>query len=95
MRTRAEAQARADALRPVFTELAGLSANAIAVELNTRAVPTPNGGRWHALTVIRVQKRLKEIVSPSASLQRAAQAWVGRLGDRRQAAAIRQAGRDG
>jgi DNA invertase Pin-like site-specific DNA recombinase len=62
VRTHHEAKARANALRPVFTELAGLSANAIAVELNTRAVPTPNGGRWHALTVIRVQKRLKEIV---------------------------------
>ena len=40
---------------------AGKSTNAIAVELNARNVPTPNGGRWHAKTVIRVQRRLKEL----------------------------------
>ncbi len=60
IRNRDEARARAEALRPVFTELAGLSANAIAVELNARNVATPSGGRWHALTVIRVQRRLRQ-----------------------------------
>ena len=33
---RDEAKARAEALRPVLTELAGMSANAIAAELNAR-----------------------------------------------------------
>ena len=36
-----------------------MSANAIAAELNARNVATPSGGRWHALTVIRVQRRLE------------------------------------
>jgi DNA invertase Pin-like site-specific DNA recombinase len=39
-----EAQERAEALRPIFDELAGKSARAIAAELNERNVPTP--GRW-------------------------------------------------
>jgi DNA invertase Pin-like site-specific DNA recombinase len=56
----AEARERAEALRPLFAELAGMSANAIAVELNARKVPTPKGGTWHAGTVIRVQRRLKD-----------------------------------
>ena len=55
----AAAKARAEALRPVFSELEGLSANAIAVELNARAVPTPTGSPWSAVTVIRVQRRLE------------------------------------
>jgi Recombinase len=49
---------RAEALRPLFAELAGMSANAIAAELNARGVPTPKGGVWHAGTVIRIQRRL-------------------------------------
>jgi DNA invertase Pin-like site-specific DNA recombinase len=44
--------------RTVFTELAGMSARAIAAELNRREIPTPTGGSWHSVTVIRVQKRL-------------------------------------
>ena len=44
VRNRDEAKARAEALRPVLAELAGLSARAIAAELNTRGVATPNGG---------------------------------------------------
>jgi hypothetical protein len=44
---REEADARAEALRPILESLAGLPANAIAIELNKRNVPTPNGGRWH------------------------------------------------
>jgi DNA invertase Pin-like site-specific DNA recombinase len=50
---------RAEALRPVFVELAGLSANKAAVELNARKVPTPTGRPWSALTVIRVRVRLE------------------------------------
>jgi hypothetical protein len=53
-------RARGEALRPVFAELAGQSARAIAAELNARGVATPAGGRCHALTVIRVQRRLED-----------------------------------
>jgi DNA invertase Pin-like site-specific DNA recombinase len=55
---RDEAKARAEALRPILAELNGLSARAIAAELNKRSAPTPNGGPWHSMTVIRVQRRL-------------------------------------
>jgi DNA invertase Pin-like site-specific DNA recombinase len=50
---------RAEALRPVFTELAALSANKAAAELNAREVATPTGRPWSAVTVIRVRTRLK------------------------------------
>jgi hypothetical protein len=50
---RDEAKARAEALRPILDELKGRSANAIAAELNARKVPTPNGGSWRAIAVIR------------------------------------------
>src|SRR6266567_8313 len=59
IQNRDEAMARAEALRPIFAELAGMSARAIAAELNERKVATPNGGPWHAATVIRVQRRLE------------------------------------
>jgi len=45
-------------LRPILTELAGLSANKAAAELNRRGIPTPQGGQWHALTVIRLRQRV-------------------------------------
>jgi DNA invertase Pin-like site-specific DNA recombinase len=53
-----EAQARAEELRPVFAELADLSARKAAEELNRRGIPTPAGGKWHAVTVLRVRERL-------------------------------------
>ncbi len=56
--SREEALQRAEALRPIFTQLAGLSARKIAVELNARNIATPAGGKWHAVTVQRVQSRL-------------------------------------
>lgn len=59
IQTHEEAQARAEALRPILDELKDLSATAIAVELNKRNVATPNGGAWHAGSVIRVQRRLQ------------------------------------
>jgi DNA invertase Pin-like site-specific DNA recombinase len=59
VQNREEARARAEALRPLLAELSSLSARAIAAELNARGVATPAGGRWHALTVIRVQRRLE------------------------------------
>jgi DNA invertase Pin-like site-specific DNA recombinase len=58
IRSHAEAKQRADDLRPVFNALSGLSARKIAVALNDRKVPTPTGGQWSAVTVIRVQRRL-------------------------------------
>jgi DNA invertase Pin-like site-specific DNA recombinase len=51
---------RAEALRPLFAELAALSANKAATELNARKVATPTGRPWSALTVIRVRGRLTE-----------------------------------
>jgi DNA invertase Pin-like site-specific DNA recombinase len=53
-----DADARAEALRPVLKELEGKSANAIAKELSAREIKTPTGRPWHAMTVIRVQRRL-------------------------------------
>jgi hypothetical protein len=50
-----------EALRPVLTELASMSARAAAAELNRRKVATPSGGRWHAATVLRVRDRLQRM----------------------------------
>jgi DNA invertase Pin-like site-specific DNA recombinase len=58
VQSRNEAVQRAEQLRPVFSELAGLSQAKIAAELNTRRIPAPAGGQWHAITVRRVQSRL-------------------------------------
>jgi DNA invertase Pin-like site-specific DNA recombinase len=58
IKKRDDALQRAEQLRPIFVELSGKSARAIAEILNSRAVPTPAGGAWHSVTVIRVQKRL-------------------------------------
>jgi DNA invertase Pin-like site-specific DNA recombinase len=55
---RNEANKRAKELRAIFNELAGMSANAAAAELNRRGVATPQGGHWHPLTVIRLRQRL-------------------------------------
>ena len=59
VQNREDAKARAEALRPVLAELEGLSARAIAAELNRRGIATPNGGKWQSTTVIRVQRRLE------------------------------------
>jgi DNA invertase Pin-like site-specific DNA recombinase len=53
-----EAQARAEELRALFTELSSLSARKAAEELNRRGIATPAGGKWHAVTVLRVRERL-------------------------------------
>jgi DNA invertase Pin-like site-specific DNA recombinase len=55
---RDEAKERAEQLRPVFAELAGMSQRKMAAELNAREIPTPAGGQWHAVTVKRVLSRL-------------------------------------
>jgi DNA invertase Pin-like site-specific DNA recombinase len=57
--TKAEAQQRAESLRGVFEGLSALSATKAAEELNRRGVPTAAGGKWQALQVIRVRKRLQ------------------------------------
>jgi DNA invertase Pin-like site-specific DNA recombinase len=54
-----EAAERAERLRPVFDELAALSARKTAEELNRRGIAAPAGGRWFAAQVIRVRKRLR------------------------------------
>jgi DNA invertase Pin-like site-specific DNA recombinase len=55
---RDEARQRAEELRPILMELGGMSANKAAAELNKRGIPTPKGAQWHALTVMRLRKRL-------------------------------------
>jgi DNA invertase Pin-like site-specific DNA recombinase len=56
IKKRDEAIDRAEGLRTDFTELAGMSARAIAAALNERKIPTPAGRSWHSVTVIRVQR---------------------------------------
>jgi DNA invertase Pin-like site-specific DNA recombinase len=63
---REEAQQRAEALRPVFAGLAGMSHRKMAAELNAMGVPTPAGGQWHAVTVKRVLSRLERPEDDSA-----------------------------
>lgn len=50
---------RAEALRPIFDGLAGMSHRKMAAELNAMGVETPAGGQWHAVTVKRVLERLQ------------------------------------
>src|SRR5215472_12641256 len=54
----AEALDRAEALRPVFVELAVLSHRALAKALNDRGIKTAQGAGWSAVQVTRVRKRL-------------------------------------
>jgi DNA invertase Pin-like site-specific DNA recombinase len=63
---REEALARAEQLRPVFGELAGLSQGKMAAELNARGIQAPAGGPWHAVTVKRVPSRLDKTEPPAA-----------------------------
>ena len=53
------ADRRAKALRPILKSLEGLSARAVAAELNKRKIETPRGLKWSAMTVIRVKRRLE------------------------------------
>ena len=54
------ADVRAEALGQTILKLrkAGLSARAIARELNLRKVPTALGGKWHTTSVYRLLERL-------------------------------------
>jgi DNA invertase Pin-like site-specific DNA recombinase len=61
-RNQAAARERAEALRPILIDILGgrtMSANAIAVELNNRRVPTvTKGSSWHPQQVLRIMHRL-------------------------------------
>ena len=54
----AEARERAEALREVFVELAGLSHRAAAKALNERGINTAAGKSWTPVQVTRVRERL-------------------------------------
>jgi DNA invertase Pin-like site-specific DNA recombinase len=54
----ADALQRARAIAPILSELTGMSARAVAAELNARQVETPSGAPWSAKTVIRARERL-------------------------------------
>ena len=54
----AEARERAEALRDVFAELAGLSHRAVAKTPNERGIKTAAGKTWTAVQVTRVRGRL-------------------------------------
>ena len=57
---RKQADQFAELIRPLLQgELAGLSANASAHELNRRGVRTARGGQWTARAVINVRQRLE------------------------------------
>jgi Resolvase, N terminal domain len=49
---------RAEVLRPVFAELAGISTRAAAAELDRCGIATPTGAKWSAMAVSRVRERL-------------------------------------
>jgi DNA invertase Pin-like site-specific DNA recombinase len=55
---RVAAAERAEALRSVFEELAGMTMRADAAELDRRGVATPTGAKWSSVAVMRVRERL-------------------------------------
>lgn len=55
------AVSRTQAIAPVLSELAHLSARAAAAELNYRQIPTPTGVPWSSQTVIRSRLRLSGV----------------------------------
>jgi DNA invertase Pin-like site-specific DNA recombinase len=56
---RLEADAHAEWLLPVLTELRDLPARAIAAKLTDRDIPTPRGGAWQSTPALRLLRRLK------------------------------------
>jgi DNA invertase Pin-like site-specific DNA recombinase len=54
---KAEADAFAANVRPAMDRLGSMSANAMARELNKLQIPTANGGKWSASTVLRILRR--------------------------------------
>jgi len=67
MAAMAQAMARAEKMRPVMAELAKLSANKAAAELNRRGVKSATGGSWSATTVLRVRRRLRRLARAARS----------------------------
>jgi DNA invertase Pin-like site-specific DNA recombinase len=57
--TAAKAKIFAERMRPVFSELASLSASGAARELEQRGYATARGGKWSPLLVIRTRARLE------------------------------------
>lgn len=57
---RQSADAFAVLIQPILVELAGLSANATALELNRRGVQTARGGQWTARSVLNLRARLAD-----------------------------------
>jgi hypothetical protein len=57
---RTQAIERARQLAPILAELkcSGMSARRMAADMTARNLPTPNGERWHAATVLRALDRL-------------------------------------
>jgi DNA invertase Pin-like site-specific DNA recombinase len=55
---KAAAAERAEALRAVFIETAGMSSRQAADVLNTRGIATPTGRPWSGVAVLRVRRRL-------------------------------------
>ena len=57
-RSQQEAAAFAERMRPILAELASMSANQAAAELNRRKIATAAGGKWYPATVIRLRARI-------------------------------------
>jgi hypothetical protein len=57
------ASERAEQLRPLMQELAGLSARGAAAEMNRRGIETAAGGKWHAVQVLRLRERLERLTA--------------------------------
>jgi hypothetical protein len=66
------ADVRAEALSQTIHKLrkAGLSARAIARELNARKIATALGGKWHTTSVYRLLQRLEKLDRASNSRHR-------------------------
>jgi hypothetical protein len=60
-RQAAAARERAQELAPILSVMSDKSARAVAAELNARKVPTPAGGKWHAMQVLRLRERLQRL----------------------------------
>jgi DNA invertase Pin-like site-specific DNA recombinase len=68
-RYRSEALGRASVLADTVRVLQAThpTVRALAVALNERGVPTPNGGQWHASSVHRLLRRIEETRNSSAA----------------------------
>ena len=55
----AAAAAFAEQMRPILAEMEALPANRVATILNERGIPSAAGGKWQAIQVGRVRRRLQ------------------------------------